>query len=171
MKSATSWKMKMTLVEDCVSTGEPFSKQAKKARDITNMMIFCDTFNKLPMTSIGLDRAEFDDLLASKKDSAPGLDGIPSGIYRFAGGLGSKFLFHAYQAVLEGRNVPTCFAERRTVFIPKTSDTDDLGRIVRSPNALRPLTLCNCNCKILTSAICRGLHLFTPLRHASLLGK
>ena len=107
------------------------------------------------------DRAEFDDLLASKKDSAPGPDGIPYGVYRCAGGLGSKFLFNAYQAVLEGRNIPDCFAESRTVFVPKTSDTDDLGRIIRSLDALRPKTLCNCDCKLLTSAICRGLHWYT----------
>ena len=28
--------------------------------------------------------------------------------------------------------IPGCFAESRTVFIPETSDTDDLGRTVRS---------------------------------------
>ena len=103
-----------------------------------------------------IDQAEFDDLLSLKKDSAPGRDGISYGVYRCAGGLGSKF-----QAVLEGSNIPDCFAESRTVFIPKTSDTDDLGRIIRSPDALRPLTLCNCDCMILTSAICRGLHWYT----------
>ena len=45
----------------------------------------------------------------------------------------------------------------RTVFIPKSSDVDNNGRIVRSPEALRPLTLCGCDCRILTTAICRGL--------------
>ena len=65
--------------------------------------------------------------------------------------------FHAYQAV-EFSTIPDCFAESRTVFIPKTSDTDDLGRIIRSPDALRPLTLCNCDFKIVTPAICRGVH-------------
>ena len=29
---------------------------------------------------------------------------------------------------------------------------------MRSPEALRPLTLCNCDCKILTTAIFRDLH-------------
>ena len=48
-----------------------------------------------------LDQAEFDDILASTKDSVPGPDGIPFGVFRYAGGLGSKFLFNAYQAVLE----------------------------------------------------------------------
>ena len=90
--------------------------------------------------------------------AAPGPDGIPYGVYRCAGGLGSKFLFNAYQAVLEGRNITDCFAESRTVFIPKTSDTDDLGRIIRYPDALRSLTLCNCDCEPLASAFCRGLH-------------
>ena len=108
-----------------------------------------------------IDHAEFHVLLALKKDSASGPDGIPYGVYRCAGGLGSKFLFRAYQAVLEGSNIPDCFAESRTVFIPKTSDTDDLGRIILSPDALRPLTLCNCDCKLLTSAFCRGLHWYT----------
>ena len=56
---------------------------------------------------------------------------------------------------------PDCFAEGRAVSIPKTTDTDDLGRIIRSPDALRPLTLCNCDCKLLTSAVCRGLHWYT----------
>ena len=48
-----------------------------------------------------IDQAEFDDILASTKDSAPGPVGSPYGVYRCAGGLGSKFLFDVYQAVLE----------------------------------------------------------------------
>ena len=65
------------------------------------------------------------------------------------------------QHVLAGGPVPVQFAASRTVFIPKSSDVDNNGFIVRSPDALRPLTLCNCNCKILTTAICRGLHWYT----------
>ena len=52
---------------------------------------------------------------------------------------------------------PDWFAESRTVFITKTSYIDDNGRIIRSPDDLRPLTLCNSDCKLLTSALCRGL--------------
>ena len=84
------------------------------------MKKFCDMFNKLLMTSIGLlIRLSFDDLLALKKDSGPGPDGIPYGIYRCAGGLGSKFLYRAKKAELEGSTIPDCFAENRTVFIPR----------------------------------------------------
>ena len=53
--------------------------------------------------------------------------------------LGSQFLFNAYKNLLEGGSVPEHFAERRTVFIHKTSDIDDNGRIIRSPDALRPI--------------------------------
>ena len=107
------------------------------------------------------DRNEFDELSAIKKESAPGPEGIPFGLYRCAGGLGSRFLHNVCKHVLEGGVVPALFAESRTVFIPKSSDVDNNGRIVSSAEALRPLTLCNCDSKFLTSAICRGLHWYT----------
>ena len=76
-----------------------------------------------------------------KKESAPGPDGYPKSPYRCAGGLGSQFLYNAYKHVIEGGPVPALFAASRTVFIPKSSDVDNNGRIVRSPEALRPLLL------------------------------
>ena len=106
-------------------------------------------------------RAEFDELAALKKDSAPGPDGIPYGACNCAGGLGAQFLLNAEKSVRREVLFLNIFAESRTVFIPKTADVDDNGRIIRSPDALRPLTLCNCDCKLLTSAICRGLHWYT----------
>ena len=108
-----------------------------------------------------VDKTDFDELIAMKKDSAPGPDGIPCGAYKCARNLGSQFLFNAYRALLEGGTVPDHFAESGTVFIPKTSDIDDNGRVIRSPDALRPLTLRNCDCKLLTTAICRDLHWYT----------
>ena len=108
-----------------------------------------------------MDKSEFDELMATKKEAAPGPDGIPYSFYRCAGRLGSQVLFNAYKHVLEGGTIPALFAESRTVFIPKSSDVDNNGRILRSPEALRPLTLCNCDCKILTAALCRGFHWYT----------
>ena len=65
--------------------------------------------------------------------------------------------------MLEGGTVLAQFAASRTVFIPKSPDVDNNGRIVRSPEALRPLTLCDCDCKIPTTAICRGLQWYTMI--------
>ena len=75
--------------------------------------------------------------------------------------MGSQVLFTAYKHVLEGGAILARYAESRTVFIPKSFDVDNNGRIVRSPEALRPLTVCNCDCKILTTAICRGPQWYT----------
>ena len=60
--------------------------------------------------------------------------------------------------MLEGGVVSIRFAASRAVFIPKSSTVDENGLIVRSPDALRPLILCNCGCKIITTAIRFGLH-------------
>ena len=93
-------------------------------------------------------------VMATKKESAPGSDGIPDSFYICAGGLGSQFPHKAYKYVLEGGAIPALFAACRTVLIPKSSDVDDSGFIVRSPEALRRLTFGECECKILTTAIC-----------------
>ena len=69
-----------------------------------------------------IDGNEFDELIATKNESAPGPDGIPKSLYRCAGGLGSRFLHIAYKHVLEGGVIPALFAESRTVFISKSSD-------------------------------------------------
>ena len=38
---------------------------------------------------------------------------------------------------------------------------DDKGRTIGATETLRPMTLCNCDCKLLTTAVCRGLHWYT----------
>ena len=53
----------------------------------------------------------FDELVASKKESAPGPDGIPYSVYRCAAGLGPQILFNVYNHVLEGGTIPEDFAE------------------------------------------------------------
>ena len=45
--------------------------------------------------------------------------------------------------------------------LPSSPTSTTMEEFVRSPEALRPLTLCNCDCKILTLAICRGLQWYT----------
>ena len=40
---------------------------------------------------------------------------------------------------------------------PTSTTVDERGRIMRPPDALRPLSLCNCDCNVLATAICFGL--------------
>ena len=119
MKQAIPGKTKMNQEEDFVSVGEPFSKHAWKAprhHQHENILRYVQqALNDIRWT---IDQAEFDDLLAFKKDSALGPDAIPHVAYRCAAGLGSKFLFNAYRAFLGGA-VPDCFTENRSAFIPR----------------------------------------------------
>ena len=54
----------------------------------------------------------------------------------------------------------SCDFSRATTLFQSPAHSDRRSP-VKSPDALRPLTLCNCDCKILTLAICRGLHRYT----------
>ena len=117
----------------------------------------------LPWT---MDRQCFDDLNATKKEFAPDPDGIPDSFHRCAGGLGSQFLFNAYEFAVEGGDISQHFAASRIVFIAKSAVANEDGKFFRSRDALRPLTLCNYDYKIITSAMRHGrVHLsFSEMR-------
>ena len=104
---------------------------------------------------------EFEELLACKRESAPGPDGLPCSVRLSADGIGTKFLFAASQAALRGAVLHQGFGACRTVFIPKTSEVDVQGLLIRSPGSFRPLTVCNCDCKILTAAMCSRLQRYS----------
>ena len=77
-------------------------------------------------------------------------------MYRSAGGIGAKSLFAANEPILRETAPPPGFGASRTVFTPKNSDANAQGLLIRTPEALRPLTLCNCDCEVITSALCAG---------------
>ena len=99
-----------------------------------------------------VSREEFEELLATKRESAPGPDRHPYSTRRNTGGTGKRFLFEAYQYLFRGGHPPTDFAARRTVFIRKSTDVDEVAQLIRAPDAVRSLMLCNCDCKIITTA-------------------
>ena len=111
MKRAIPWKRKMNQEEDCEYWGTIF--QARVEGPVHHQ---CEDILRYVQQAPDVirwtfDETEFDDLLALKKYSAPGPDGIPYGACRCAGGWGSKFLFNAFKAVLEGSDIPDCFVE------------------------------------------------------------
>ena len=97
-----------------------------------------------------IDKREFDEMKATLKKTPPDL------VVGVREGWALSSCLTRTKHALEVGAVPTHFYASRTVFIP-----DDTGRIVRSPDALRPLTLCNCDCKMITTAICFGLQRYT----------
>ena len=62
-----------------------------------------------------IDKDDFDELMATQKESAPGPEGIPHSLCRCAGKLGSQVLFNAYKHVLEGGAVLALFFDCGTV--------------------------------------------------------
>ena len=161
MKTVILLKMRTSRARDCAPNGARFLSHAPRTSGTMPTRPFSNTFRKFRKIFSGKLTREFDEMIATKKEPAPGPDGIPHSIYRCAGGLGSHFLFNVYKRVLEGGVVPTHFAASRNVFIPKSSIVDDNELIVRPPDALHPLTLCNCDCNIITTAICFGLHRYS----------
>ena len=68
---------------------------------------------------------------ATKRESAPGPDGLPYSAYRCAGGIGGQILCDAYGKLLGDGGLPLLFfAFSRDVFTPKTAPGDDQGWIV-----------------------------------------
>ena len=173
MKTVTFWEMKTSRAGGYVNIGARSLRRVSKASGTIAMRLSCDTFRRLVTTYGGIltEMNLMNSWPKKKKESAPGPDAVPESLCRCAGGMGSQFSFNAFKHVLECGPVPAQFAASRTVFISKSSDVDNNGLIVRSPEALRPLTLCNCDCKILTTAICRGLQWYIHLRDASRPGK
>ena len=51
----------------------------------------------------------FEEMLASKRESAPGPDGLPYSVYQSAGGIGAKFPSATYEAVLMAAAHPAGF--------------------------------------------------------------
>ena len=161
MKTATLWKMKTNRAGGSVNIGTRYLRRALKASGTIAMRLSCDTFRRLLTTYVG--KLSETNLTTSwpQKGIRSRSRWVPHCLCRCAAGLGSQFLYNAYKHVIEGGPVPAQFAASRTVLIPKSSDVDNNGLIVRSPDALRPLTPCNCDCKILTTAICGGLLWYT----------
>ena len=98
-------------------------------------------FDKLLMTSVGpLIRLSLVTSLLQRKTRLLALTEFPTVPTGVLGVWARNSSLMLAESLLEGVAVPEHFAESRTVFIPQTSDIDDNGRIIRSPDALRPLT-------------------------------
>ena len=72
-----------------------------------------------------------EEMLASKRESAPGPDRLPYCVYRSAGGVGAKFSCANCEAVLMEAAVPAGFCA--LCFIPNSGDTNAQGLLIRTP--------------------------------------
>ena len=108
-----------------------------------------------------IDKREFDEMIATKKKN-PLLDQM---VFQMVSagvrvGWGSTSCSMLINVCLSGA-VPTHLLQAGPFSFPSPPMSTTMVFIVRPPDAFRPLTLCNCDCKIMTTAICFGLHWYS----------
>jgi hypothetical protein len=97
-----------------------------------------------------ITEAELLDALKTCKDSAPGSDGLTYDVYRKMWDIVGKFIAEAWRYTCEMSIMPPSHLESIIILLPKEGkDTSDIGH-------WRPITLSNCDAKIITKALtCR----------------
>ena len=88
---------------------------------------------------IGLD--DLEELLAPMRESAPGAHGLPQGVCRSAGGIGQNVSSLLTRLVCREPLSLLALVPAELLHIPKSAEVDAQGLVIRSPEALQPLTL------------------------------
>ena len=95
-----------------------------------------------------IDKREFDEMIAAKKESSPGPDGFQKVSTGVRVGWGLTSCLTLLNVCMRVALCPYASLRAGPFSFPKSY-------------AVRPLTLCDCDCKIITTAICFGLHRYS----------
>ena len=160
-------RQKQKLIGKIKNSGKVFIGQDEVSRGITEF--YKDLYSAQPKEKINdeafydncpkltedqanyLDKAltlkDLEDALSTCKDSAPGPDGIPYSIYRKFWKQTGPVLLEAWNHSVETGNLPPSHLESTITLLPKEGkDTEDIKN-------WRPITLSNCDSKIITKAL------------------
>ena len=96
---------------------------------------------------LGLE--ELKSALLSCKDSAPGPDGIPYNIYKRYWEVAGPIILEAWKYSMDQEKLPQSHSESSIVLLPKD------GKDCKDIKNWRPITLSNCDAKIITKALAR----------------
>ena len=125
---------------------------AKQETELPKDSTFYDYCPKLTEEqSTTMDREltikELYEALSTCKDSAPGPDGIPYSVYKKYWSLTGQIILEAWKYSLEVGKLPPSHLESAITLLPKEGkDTKDIKN-------WRPITLSNCDSKIITKAL------------------
>ena len=108
---------------------------------------------KIPSVDWAISFDDFLELLDSRRDSAPGPDCLPIGVWRDAGPSVAKLLYRTYLSILASGCCPPDFCTSISVFIPKGTDDDGTGEAAAAPEDLRPICLSNADTKVIIAAL------------------
>ena len=161
MKTVIFCKMKRKQAEGSVSTGVRYSKRAPRVWGIINLKICCSLFRKLLMTSAGsLTEMSLTNSLPQRRNLLLALMEFRTAFTDVREDWVRKFcltcIIMCWKVVLflrSLRKVEQSLSQR-----PQTSTTME-GLLDHHTHFAH--WHCNCECKLLTTAICRGLHWYS----------
>jgi len=96
---------------------------------------------------------EFKARLKYKKKSAPGPDGLPYCAYAHCPDFILRALYKLYVHICNGGELDDSFNEAFMVFLAKGQEAGDHMEISRKPSHTRPLSLSNCDSKLVADAL------------------
>ena len=104
-----------------------------------------------------ISRNEFYKVCDVNRWFAPGPDGVSYRTWKACGRESRDILYDCYLKILGGGTAPSWFNSARIVFIPKTDDEEYCESVAAEPGGLRPLSLSNCDHKLVCVAVCCAL--------------
>ena len=104
-----------------------------------------------------ISRDEFYKICGANRRSAPGPDGVSYRTWKACGRTAHDILYDCYLKNLRSGTAPVWFNSTRMVFIPKTDDEEYCESLAAEPGGLRPLSLSNCDHKLVCVAVCCSL--------------
>ena len=101
-----------------------------------------------------ISREEFYEICAVNRRFTPGPDGVFHRTWKACGQEAHDVLYDCYLMFMRSGIAPTWFNSARMVFIPKTGDEEYCESVAAEPGDLRPLSLSNCDHKLICVAVC-----------------
>ncbi len=128
---------------------ELYSAKPKEQKNEDNFYEYCPKLSEKQAKYLDNDLTlkELQEALSSCKDSSPGPDGIPFVVYKKYWNFMGPVILRAWKHSINTGNLPTSHLESVITLLPKEGkDTKDIKN-------WRPITLSNCDLKIITKAI------------------
>ena len=104
-----------------------------------------------------ISRDEFYKVCDVNRRSAPGPDGVSYRTWKACEREAHDIHYDCYLKILRSGTAPSWFNSARVVFIPKADDEEYCESVAAEPGDLRPLSLSNCDHKLVCVAVCCAL--------------
>ena len=133
---------------DPINTGQPFVQDAEHLNDFLNLVSKLED-GQCEMLETPMDFKELEEIVKDcDQNKSPGLDGLSYEFYKKMFGIIGQKLVDIFNNILDRIRLTKTMAEGITKLLSKV-----LG--IPFPDQLRPITLLNCDYKLLTKVLCQ----------------